>query len=340
MQASKLRFSAGHLFYFASLCAASTGLFGVWGLPVACFVALIWWQVLVGICRETEPVNRDLATIEAQRQPDMWEAHGRPQHRAGVSKIEGLIGLMIVAMLLGLLMPANNESDPLQHAATSMKMIAKAVHAYEQHYGALPPCVVTDERGNALHSWRALILPFLGEDKLAAAYRWDEPWNGPNNVLLAQYRPWHYRVYYPQSEAPRCVTSVQAFGDDVHGFLVVEHESAIGNWLEPSSPVQWSDFAGVPSTEQGFWDRGFFASDYRGRLAVSHDRIYQVHPSAIDNASLSTAANPTSEHLQLGKPYRQWHLVNALRLGIFLLFALYPFRWLKQMQHTTKVHAG
>ncbi len=36
-----------------------------------------------------------------------------------------------------------------------------------------------------MHSWRVLILPFLEQQELYRAYKFDEPWNGPNNRKLA-----------------------------------------------------------------------------------------------------------------------------------------------------------
>src|SRR6516165_8146874 len=36
-----------------------------------------------------------------------------------------------------------------------------------------------------MHSWRVLILPFLGQHEVYNAYVFDEPWNGPNNRKLA-----------------------------------------------------------------------------------------------------------------------------------------------------------
>ena len=35
-----------------------------------------------------------------------------------------------------------------------------------------------------MHSWRVLILPFLDQNELYGSYRFDEPWNGPNNSKL------------------------------------------------------------------------------------------------------------------------------------------------------------
>lgn len=35
-----------------------------------------------------------------------------------------------------------------------------------------------------MHSWRVLILPYIEQQKLYARYRFDEPWDGPNNRQL------------------------------------------------------------------------------------------------------------------------------------------------------------
>lgn len=62
--------------------------------------------------------------------------------------------------------------------------ISLALQNYESKYGELPPAQVTDSRGRPLHSWRVLILPFLEQQALYNAYKFDEPWNGPNNSKL------------------------------------------------------------------------------------------------------------------------------------------------------------
>ncbi len=36
-----------------------------------------------------------------------------------------------------------------------------------------------------MHSWRVLLLPYLEQQELYDAYRFDEPWDGPNNRKLA-----------------------------------------------------------------------------------------------------------------------------------------------------------
>ena len=42
-----------------------------------------------------------------------------------------------------------------------------------------------DSHGRPMHSWRVLLLPFLEQEALYNKYRFDEPWDGPNNRRLA-----------------------------------------------------------------------------------------------------------------------------------------------------------
>ncbi len=60
-------------------------------------------------------------------------------------------------------------------------------------YGTFPPAYVTDDNGRPAHSWRVLLLPFLDQAPLYAQYRFDEPWDGPNNSKLADKIPEAYR---------------------------------------------------------------------------------------------------------------------------------------------------
>jgi hypothetical protein len=57
--------------------------------------------------------------------------------------------------------------------------------------------VITGPDGKPWHSWRVLILPFIDEQKLYDQYKWDEPWDGPNNRKLLDKIPLAYadRVY-------------------------------------------------------------------------------------------------------------------------------------------------
>ncbi len=44
-----------------------------------------------------------------------------------------------------------------------------------------------------MHSWRVLILPYIGEEQLYAAYKFNEPWDGPSNKKLLDQKPAYYQ---------------------------------------------------------------------------------------------------------------------------------------------------
>jgi hypothetical protein len=60
-----------------------------------------------------------------------------------------------------------------------------AVANYHEAFGSFPPAFVADRDGKPIHSWRVLILPYLGQEELYKAYSFAEPWDGPNNRKLA-----------------------------------------------------------------------------------------------------------------------------------------------------------
>jgi hypothetical protein len=83
-----------------------------------------------------------------------------------------------------------------------LRQIGLAMQNYHDVYGSLPPAFVADEQGRPMHSWRVLLLPLLGERELYDEYRFDEPWNGPHNLALAERIPEVYRCRWDSGAAP------------------------------------------------------------------------------------------------------------------------------------------
>ncbi|MFN9373618.1 MAG: DUF1559 domain-containing protein [Planctomycetaceae bacterium] len=80
------------------------------------------------------------------------------------------------------------ESKLIQ-SKNNLKQIALAMHNYHDTYGQFPPAVVNGPDGKPWHSWRVLILPFLEGNEVYNQYRFDEPWDGPNNRKLLSQMP-------------------------------------------------------------------------------------------------------------------------------------------------------
>jgi len=101
-----------------------------------------------------------------------------------------------------------------------------------------------------MHSWRVLILPWLEQKELHDQYRFDEPWDGPNNSRLANKMPAvfafhdktdhggitnYLRVVGPGTASPGATTISNADVSDGtdNTLLIVENLGAGVNWLEP-----------------------------------------------------------------------------------------------------------
>jgi len=90
--------------------------------------------------------------------------------------------------LVQLLQPARYRAG-LQMAKTNHKQIALGLHNFHDRHARFPPQRLVDEQGTPLHSWRVLILPYLGEEQLYKQFRLDEPWDSDHNMKLAGQIP-------------------------------------------------------------------------------------------------------------------------------------------------------
>jgi type II secretory pathway pseudopilin PulG len=119
-----------------------------------------------------------------------------PKKRRRFSILELLAVMAIIGLLIAFLLPATRSARPAAYrmqCSNNLKQIALALLNYQDTYGTLPPAYIAAEDGTPLHSWRVLVLPFLEQQPLYDRYRFDEPWNGPNNRKLAEHIPQVYR---------------------------------------------------------------------------------------------------------------------------------------------------
>jgi hypothetical protein len=64
-----------------------------------------------------------------------------------------------------------------------------AMRLYRDDHGAFPPLCVTDANGAPVHSWRVLLLPYLGCNEWSQKYNFNEPWNSEGNMSLLRSAP-------------------------------------------------------------------------------------------------------------------------------------------------------
>lgn len=77
----------------------------------------------------------------------------------------------------------------------NLKRIAEAMDAYYATYDAYPPAVTTDAKGKPMHSWRVLLLPFLGHSDIYSRYNLSVPWDDPMNMQIVGEMPNVYRSF-------------------------------------------------------------------------------------------------------------------------------------------------
>ena len=156
----------------------------------------------------------------------------------------------VLLYLLGPGLRASREAARRTHCNKHLKILGLALHNYSDFYGSLPPAYVADENGKRMHSWRVLILPYLDRADLYAAYRFDEPWDGPNNSKLADQMPYLFRcpssVQRDGMTNYQCVTgpgtafpgahsvALSEITDGVsHTLLVTEVDRRSVHWMQP-----------------------------------------------------------------------------------------------------------
>lgn len=89
--------------------------------------------------------------------------------------------------------------ESVQHRAfhstchARLRNLSAAIQLFETRHGSLPPVATLDEQGQSLHSWRTLLLPHLGADRLFRSFKLWEPWNSPSNRRFSETSVGLYR---------------------------------------------------------------------------------------------------------------------------------------------------
>jgi len=135
--------------------------------------------------------------------------------RSRRSKIE--IVVILTALVIGVLVINSFVSRPRigshqgskkTRCSIKMRHIGIALQTYHDEYGQFPPAYVADENGTPMHSWRVLLLPYLDYPGLYLKFQFDEPWNSPHNLQLAE--PLDVFKCPSQSDEPSTMTNYLA----------------------------------------------------------------------------------------------------------------------------------
>ena len=212
----------------------------------------------------------------------------RGLHRLRLPRVSETVAIVgSTGLCIALFLPARDHPrTPAKRTLCSnnLKQLALALHNYHDAYGSFPPAYIADVQGRPMHSWRVLVLPFLEDGRVYDQYRFDEPWDGPNNRRLHAQINRVFRcpsdatsaagmtnyvvvagagTVFPNEGCVRFDQITDALGDTL---LVVEvHNSGI-HWLEPRD-LHVTQMAGTinPAAGQGI------SSVHRGANVVFAD---------------------------------------------------------------------
>lgn len=157
-----MQFRLSSLLLLFVLLASSMGLFGTyWGVVATCVVLFAAFCTSY-VCRWEPGILWAMRLVAVGGVAQFLLLPGVGSHRGGSSR---------------------------EACCNNLKQVALAIHDYFEANGSFPPAYVTDRSGRRMHSWRVLILPYLGYESLYREYDFNEPWDGPNNQKLLAKRP-------------------------------------------------------------------------------------------------------------------------------------------------------
>jgi Protein of unknown function (DUF1559) len=134
-----------------------------------------------------------------------------------VLPIRILTPLALILAFIGLLLPnvaKVREAAARTKAHNNLRQIGYAMHSYHESNGRLPAANAPDPNhpwSSHPVSWRVQLLPHMEEEILYHQYRFDEPWDGPNNKSLIPKMPMLFQCPSTASIAPEGHTHYRVF---------------------------------------------------------------------------------------------------------------------------------
>jgi hypothetical protein len=289
-----------------------------------------------------------------------WSLAYWPGHRR-TGMISGAVAALLFLGACALLLPALASAQQAAQQTTCrgfLTKIAIALHNYHDAYGSFPPAYTVDDRGQPMHSWRVLILPYLEESALYAAYDFDEPWDGPNNRKLADRIPFVFqcRAHTDRHRRGSCETQYLAVvGDETawqgsrgaklgdidetsETLLVVEVHGQGVHWMEPRdlSLKDAVHFLGpdAPPESTGHFHESLFHRHYgRVRQGVYADCHTEGFFAPLPSDAAAALFTINDDGVLAESDHRDWIEAKEVRwegvyaFSAFALIAVFPFAW-------------
>lgn len=318
----RLRFRLGMFLWFVAVLGTSLAAFGGWGIGiVVLYVGLIW---ILGVARTKRCT------------PVVWAAT--------------LFGSIVIVDFLHLYLICSNDAPlPFICSSIQLRRVGQALLAYHGVHGCFPPVNVTNAKGQPIHSWRALILPYLSTQPWYRYYS-EEPWNGVNNRDLVSAEWFHCPADVPRHQADTPTSYVAVIGpgtawqvnrgvrlkDITDGpeqtALLVELFDSKIPWMEPRDITLGQALDGpdgkasVPTSRHAFPGGYFFREHTRvGNLLMADGTVVSLtlRPSSADMAALLSICGNDHVDIQAlrdaGRSGGQFHWDHIFGLPLFLV---------------------
>ncbi len=249
-------------------------------------------------------------TIPASNSTEPKSTAGRRRPIFGLVLVAVVVlligGAVIVALTWFAISPNAASLLPGSKSATNcaknMTQIAAAVAAYVKDHGCYPPAYTVDADGKPLHSWRVLILPYLGYADLYDQIDLESAWDSPTNASLAKRIP---REYQCPADADVATTETSYFGigggkqyffdqDKQRNLAELRDGSALTVMIVEATGmgVNWMQPIDIDAAEFIRWN----AYSYRGAGSLHTDRRFHVITADGQVHALHQAVNSDELH--------------------------------------------
>jgi uncharacterized protein DUF1559 len=163
---------------------------------------------------------------------------------------------MYADMIAALTLPAWDAAEEATRRRTCVDRVHRitlAMLLYECDHGTLPLAYTIDTDGKPMHSWRVLLLPYLGQQELHDKICLDEPWDSEHNRQFHRQAIEFYQCPSKDLKPGQTTYSVvvgpetpfQAgpgkalsdFGPKSAGMILVVERNGAGCWMDPAHDV-------------------------------------------------------------------------------------------------------
>lgn len=212
-----------------------------------------------------------------------------------------------------------HTSPPPAHCVFRLHNIKMALERYRFDNDSYPPACTYDEEGKPMHSWRALILPYLLGYDHYKEYDYSEPWDGPNNSKLHDKMPYYFRCPNDYIRGKNCSSFMMVVDKNADPkrekerrfVLIIETNNIQHNWLEPVDfPIENFDLGMERGNSKdgklrrlGKHERKLNAFKTIFGTATNHSQAYCISEDSEPESIQALARPDTSKKVKVTYPW-------------------------------------